>query len=210
LDSSEAAAWFAWKLVPVSKDTKDKQPLGDLCLPCGTFVESHPEVPKPELVERAKSDRRFRAELMLIGDLLQHGDMRKPFRPALVQLNHTIGMKISRRVAIVNVEDFMAHEQLGMNPEKLGITAMLSRSFSYQDDDGKDKRGIAMNLKDLPSDLPHSIGEMYTRTESFMAEIALQPSGHYRNGQGIDNYVKASNDMLAARAEPLKQGGVVI
>ncbi len=131
---------------------------------------------------RSSTDRAFRAEIVLMGEIWS-GKCTKGFRSSLVRMHHTLGMRVEVQVALVDEHVFNA--RMGMPPDSIGSTAAMTKLFELTDEEGQDIKAIAMSFRNLPKDLPHRIGIMYSSTETLMAEIVLAECDQLRRGQVV-------------------------
>ena len=67
--SLQEAAWYLTSPVQVNKGEWKKEPVDDLCFKCGVAVASFPMDTKSTVLEKARTNRVFRAELVLLSEV---------------------------------------------------------------------------------------------------------------------------------------------
>ncbi len=105
--------WFLWVPVVTGKDTVEHQPVEDLCFKCGTALKSYPLVAKQELIDRCRTCRQTRAEIMILGEVAS-GSRQKAFRPSIVHIRRSVGLRFSSKVRSATTESFVGRGRVGI------------------------------------------------------------------------------------------------
>ena len=117
----QECTWFETKNIEIAGGKMDKVPVGELCLKCGICCSTFPEMTPTEVVAKARTDRKFRGKLLIMGEI--HDNKRdRDFNCGCVQTRHAVGLQIALDVALVSSDAFK--ERLHMPPGSLGSAAL--------------------------------------------------------------------------------------
>lgn len=204
MDESSDVDWFKWVQLGTAKDTWERQPLEDLCRKCGIAIESFPLYECARALELARTDRGMKAEIMIIGEILD-GKRHKDWRAVVVQVTHHVGLETSRDIALVKVAEFQ--RVLGTPPLSLKTTAVNGQIVDPQ---CEESMGVVMSLKDLPTeedevDLEWTRGRLYDKNETNMQEFILQDTNHWRKSQGLEQFAVTAGQTASDRGEAVKR-----
>lgn len=188
--------WFTWKSVQCATGDWSRQALESLCLKCGRALDTFPGQQRTDLVAKAKSDRNFRADLMLMSEI-QAGDRQRELRPSIVRVLHTMGFRVENTVALVDTEVFSA--RLGIPPGSLGTTAAVGQVTSYINEEGSEVHAIVMSTRDVPPDLPHWRASSFYETSSQMVEMVMTQDQQLRESQAGETLRWCGDQLVSDR-----------
>ncbi len=172
--------WFLWQPMEVREGVFETQPVEDLCVKCGTAVSSFPLDDKDSIIERARTDRSFRAQLVLISEVWA-GDRQKSFRPSLVRIRKTLGLKIRMELGVVDLEEFLIQLK---QPASTSVDP--SHTIDYLNEEWQEKTGVLVKLDTLPPGVVHRVAETYQTTETDYVELMLTEAEQCRDEQCED------------------------
>jgi hypothetical protein len=194
-------------LIQILHEKVIKIPAGPFCHKCGPGAHAFPDKTPEQVIEMAKNNRKIRAELIYLSEMVSDPQPALRFQPSIVMERHTLGVKLTTDVAIVTDETFLAVFKLPV--EKLTTTASLGKVFKFVDPrDGSEGRGVAMALDSVPENVPHFRAQLFSQTETFRAEYFLRDVEHIRQEQADASYSIACSRMMTNRPEPLRSDKV--
>jgi hypothetical protein len=146
-------------------------------------------------------------ELLIISEV-QSGDRLSSFRPCIVNVKQSSGLRFSTKVAVVDEDEF--HKHLLMLPGAV-LPAMPKKEqhetlnvIQYTNEELKVVRAVVTQLDGLPPTVKHKVAEMWHATSTEMVELILQKENNLRAGQGQDFFQFAGNSLLDCRPKPLR------
>jgi hypothetical protein len=174
--------------VEVERGVYENQALEDLCAKCGAAVRSFPLQTKEEIIEMAK-DRMFRAQLVLLGEV-SCGERPKGFRPGIVRIRRSLGLKFYSTVAVVDIGEFLIHMKM---PVSFDLNkAPKLQTVEFVDEECENRVGVIVKPDSLPVGVSFRLAEMYNTSESEIMELMMTDQEHIRDGQPMDPLVSGT------------------
>jgi hypothetical protein len=139
-----------WVLIEVAKNVFERQPVKDLCLKCGKCVASFPLEARDDVVQKAVNDRMFRGELLIMSEMMD-GRRQQDFRASIVNMKHSMGIKFSVSVAIVDHAEFL--RVLKMTPNFDDDKEVQYRSIEYTNEEMERLKAVVVKFDGLPENV---------------------------------------------------------
>ena len=193
--------WHSVTIVCVSERKYETIPLKDLCFKCGEVVHSFVKEDPEDIVKRARVERAFRAEILLMGEMTD-GKFPKTWRGQIVRTSHAQETSTYFEVAVVAADAFKAHFGIGADnvPGKKTTEHGL---VEFLDRNGEAKQGVIMKLENIPPELPYEILRFARRAETTFLELHMADQSQVRPQQGKDTFEWFCEQMKKTRSPAL-------
>lgn len=213
-DSSLEVAWHTTSVVQSNHDKWELAPKDGLCKKCGKVIFSFTgEDDKSKLVARARKDRAWKAEVILMGEIWS-GKQSPSWQSESVRVMHATGFESKAEVAMVTTEDFAAHmgtDLAHISEELRKKKGPAGRVVDFLNHKGWPSKGVIMgndsSLKD--SGIKHEIHTQFNRTESQWLEYQMLPADKVRLKQGKELHDWSSKGLIATQPSPLVGKGLL-
>jgi hypothetical protein len=163
-------------------------------------VASFPLEQKAAIIEKARVDRGFGGELIVMTEI-QRGDRQVPFRPSIVSVKQSAGIRYAVKVALVSVAEFTKKASV---PPHLESKKPEHTIFQIENDELEQVEVIAMTLESVPEGVHYIEAERFRTTETEMLEWIMQESQQVRAGQPLDVFKWGNAATIQSRPQVLR------